>query len=450
MTSNNKRILSRRSFIKQASAAAIAPAIIPSSALGLAGTVAPSNRIVMGSIAVGGQARHLIGSAIQQPDTQIVALCDVNRVTVEAEKAKVDAYYDNQDCALYADFRELTARKDVDALIVAPPDHWHAIPCILAAKAGKDVYCEKPLTHTLKEGRAVVDAVHANHIILQVGSMQRTQRDMKRACELVRNGYLGKITHINVGLPNGGHRHFVSTFPAPPETLDYEMWVGPARWAPYHPKRLDWNWRWYMEFGGGNLMDWIGHHGDIAHMGMGWDEIGPVRIEPEIWTLETELHPPSNRVNLYNDPLSYRSRLTYAGGVTMTIGSMGVMPSVFTDNGETGTQWFGENGDWVYVSREKIASNNPKLMEVEFAPGDFRFTAEENHMRDFLDCVKSRKQPSAPAEAGHRSASLGHLSKIACELGKTLEWDHKAEKFTNSKKANRLLGRENRGNWTIK
>ena len=450
MSSPTKPTVTRRSFLKQASlaTAAIAPTIIPASALGLGNTVAPSNRIVMGAIGVGSRGSGITMGAVQQKDTQLVAVCDINRPKVEKFKEKIDQTYDNTDCTVYDDFRELLARDDIDALTIAPPDHWHAIPCIAAANAKMDIYCEKPLTRTLEEGRHVVDAVKRNNIILQVGSMQRADNRMKQACELVRNGYLGKIKHINVGLPDGGHQSYVSDFPDVPEGIDYKMWIGPAKFIPYHPNRMDWNWRWWMGIGGGQLLDWIGHHGDIAHMGMGWDDRGPISVEGENWSF-IEDRTKRKLQNLYNDPFSYRSKLTYKEGVTMTIGSINVMPKAFSVGDGHGTQWIGENGDWVFVSRSTIAASDEKLLDIKMGSNDFRFREERNHMRDFLDCVKSRKDPAATVTAGHRSASIGHISRIACVLGEKLEWDEHAEKFTNSSKANKMLSDKDRNGWKL-
>lgn len=440
--SRKKYTISRRSFVKVSVAAALAPMVVPGRVLGKDGGVAPSNRITIGHIATGGQAQGLLRNAIEQPDTQILALCDVNTPKVEGVKRTVDATYENTDCKTYKDFRELIARDDIDACIIAPPDHWHAIPCIHAANAGKDIYCEKPLTHTFEEGRAVVDAAQRNGIIFQVGSMQRADGRFKRACEMVRNGHLGKIQHINVGLPDGGHAKHVTEFPEPPEGLDYDFWVGPTEWFPYHPDRLDWNWRWWMSTGGGQFMDWIGHHGDIAHMGMDWDDIGPKTIEPKIWDLPQDS-------NLYNAPSQYLAEYTYPDGTTMTVGSVQSMPDVFKQNGDTGTQFFGEDGQWVYVSRGKIVSNPEDLVRAPRRPSDFRFERQPNHMRDFLDCVKSRQQPLAPVEAGHHSAAIGHLGTIALMLGEKLEWDYTTEKFVGNDAANKMLGRPNRGEWSL-
>ncbi len=425
-----------------AGAAVAAPYIIPASALGKDGHTAPSNRISIGVIGTGSQARGLTGNAINQKDARIVAVCDVNKQTLGRAKAMVDDFYGDEDCLPFHDFRDLLARDDIDAVIVGTPDHWHAIPCIQAAKAGKDIYCEKPLTYSLAEGQAVVEAASRSGIVFQTGSMQRAGGNFKKACELVRNGYLGKIQHVNVGLPNGGQSLYDTNFPEVPEFLDYEFYVGPAEWVPFHPKRYDWNWRWWMGFGGGQLMDWIGHHGDIAHMGLDLDHTGPTEIEPTLWEL------PKNS-NIYNGPVGYRFNCTYASGMTMTVGSMADMPEVYTRNGDTGTQWFGDNGQWLFVSRSHLSANPPALVDTPLGGDDFRFRKEQNHMRDFLDCIKTRKRCLAHVEAGHRSASIGHLGKIACILGQKLKWDPEMERFIDNDAANRMLSRPCRGQWTL-
>jgi hypothetical protein len=432
----------RRSFLRRLGGVAVAPYIIPAGSFGADGNTAPSNKITVGLIAAGGQARSLLGNAIRHPDVKVVAVCDLNQKTLESAKNWIDDFYGNKDCSAYHDFREVIARKDIDAVIIAPPDHWHSIPCILAAQAGKDIYCEKPLTHTLAEGRAVVDAVKKAGIVFQVGSMQRSMDCFKKACELVRNGYIGKVQHINVGLPNGGHSEFAEEFPSPPPELDYDFYVGPALWTPYHPKRLDWNWRWWMGFGGGQLMDWIGHHGDIAHMGMDWDNTGPRTIEPKIW--EVPAHS-----NLYDGPVRYMYECEYEGGVTMTLGSMDDMPEIYRKCGDTGTQWFGEDGQWIFACRGGLKANPSSLLDIAMSGDDFRFRKESNHIWDFIDCVKTRKQPIAPVDAGHRSASLGHLGTIACILGRKLQWDPAAENFVGDDVANGMLSRPCRGEWSL-
>lgn len=445
MPQNENKTVSRRAFVAATGAAIAAPYIIPASALGKEGKAAPSERIVMGVIGTGGQARGLTGNAIKQPDTQIVALCDVNAQTVAEAKKQVDEFYGNQDCWTCRDFRELNAREDIDAVIIGTPDHWHALTSIDAARHGKDIYCEKPLTWSLGEGQAVVEAVRENQRVLQVGSMQRSDARFKRACEIVRNGYLGKIKHINVSLPDYGNHLWADEFPKAPDFLDWEFYVGPATWTPFHPKRYDWDWRWWMAFGGGQMMDWIGHHADIAHMAMDWDNTGPRVITGVRWDMLNE------RNNLYDAPARYRFECEYNGGVTMTVANTSDMPEEFKQaaGDRLGTQFIARDGAWIYVDRGEFRASSDELLKLTIKDSDFRFRPEGNHMRDFLDCVMSRREPSAPVNAGHRSASIGHLGKIACQLGATLRWDPRTETFPKEPSLNALLTRQYRGDWKL-
>jgi predicted dehydrogenase len=326
---------------------------------------------------------------------------------------------------------------------VATPDHWHALICVEAARKGKDIYCEKPLTWSLGEGQAIVKAVKDNKRVFQVGSMQRSGARFKTACELVRNGYLGHIKRILVALPDFGNAKWVDEFPKPPEELDWETYVGPAEWAPFHPDRYHWNWRWWMGFGGGQMMDWIGHHGDIAHMGMGWDDHGPCEIEPVLWEMSPE------RNNLYNGPAKYIINYKYENGTTMQIASQAEMPEVYRNCEDPGTQFFGDDGKWLFVSRGGLKASSKDLMHIKFKESDFRFRKERNHMRDFLTCIRDRTECVAPAEAGHRSASVGHLGRIAAMLQCKLKWDPKAEKFIDNDAVNAMLTRKYRGDWKL-
>lgn len=443
MKSSGKNALPRRMFMKTAGAAMAAPFFVPSVALGQDGATAPSEKITFGLIGCGGQGRGVMGNALGFRDAHVLAVADVNRVNGRKAVRMVNDTYSNRDCDQYEDYRELLARDDIDAVIIATPDHWHALVCVAAARAGKHIYCEKPITHDLREGRAVADAAKANKVTFQVGSMQRSFRQMKQACELVRNGYIGKISNIEVGLPDGGHAMWVDSYPAPPGTLNYDFYVGPAEWTPYHPERLDWNWRWWMKFGGSQMMDWIGHHGDIAHMGMGWDNTGPTLIEPKLWEFSKE------RNNLYDSPEKYQFKNTYADGTTMTVGSQSVMSDQFRKCEDTGTLWYGENDQWIFVSRGGIKASSPELEKVQLKETDFHFRRESNHLRDFYDCIKSGEETAAPAETGHRSASIGHLGKLACELGATLKWDPANEHILENEAVNNLLGKRYRGDWTL-
>lgn len=435
--------VSRRAFLAGLGTAAAAPYFVPASAFGADGETAPSNRVNIGLVGCGGQGGGVMENAIKHKNTRVVAVCDVDANRLADMKRKVDEFYGDTACAPHHDFRELCAREDVDAVICATPDHWHALVCIEAASKGKDLYCEKPLTWSLGEGRAVVKAVKDNKRILQVGSQQRSGGQFKLACELVRNGYLGKIREIHVSLPNFKNAIWVDEFPKAPAELDWEMYVGPAEWAPFHPKRYHWDWRWWMGFGGGQMMDWIGHHGDIANMAMDWDNTGPESVEAVCWDFAGE------RNNLYNAPSSYEFHCHYKRGTKVVVANAARMPDLFKQQGELGTMFHGEKGQWIYVDRSGIKASDAKILKTDFKKSDFRFRRTGNHMTDFLDCVVSREETIAPVNAGHRSASIGHLGKLACTLGAGFKWDPKAEEITDNPALNGLLTRHYRGTWAL-
>lgn len=428
--------ISRRAFIKSAvgAGAGIAMAqVVPAAALGLGRRPAPSNRIVMGCIGMGGQGTGNMSVFLGQPDVQVVAVCDVDRNHLANAKNIVDRHYGNSDCAAYTDFRELLARKDLDAISLATPDHWHAIPAIMAMEAGLDVYGEKPISHCLMEGRAMANAQKKNGRIWQTGSWQRSQAHFRFACELVRNGRIGKVVKIEVGLPTGSPCGPVQ-FKDPPPELDYDFWIGPSRWAPYCDLRTHWNWRWQLDYGGGQLMDWIGHHADIANWGMGWDDTGPIQIEgsgnyPDqgIWDAAT----------------TYYFVATYRGGVEMHVangGNRGI---------RGGTRWIGENGDWVWVDRGGIDASPKKLLQEHIGPDEIQLFRSPGHHREFLDCVKTRRSTITPAETAHRAASIGHLGQIAMILGRRIRWNPDTEEIIGDPAASRMLSTPMRSPWHI-
>lgn len=439
--------LTRRTFLASVGAAA-APLIIPSSALGADGETAPSERINIGVVGTGGQGGGLMENAIKHKQARIIALCDLDANRLAEAKKKVDEYYGDTACQTHHDFRELIARDDIDAVICATPDHWHALVCIEAATKGKDIYCEKPLTWSLGEGRAVVKAVKDNKRVFQTGSMQRSGGQFKLACELVRNGYLGKIEQIHVSLPDFNNALWVEEFPKAPEELDWEFYVGPAAWSPFHPKRYHWDWRWWMNFGGGQMMDWIGHHGDIAHMAMDMDNSGPKEVESVVWDFDGE-RKDGARNNLYDAPTSYEFRCKYDGGTEMTVANASRMPDMFKACGGLGTMFHGEKGKWLYVDRSGIKASDDAILKTDFKKSDFRFRRTSNHMTDFLECVKTREECIAPVNAGHRSASIGHLGKIACTLGASFKWDPKKEEFIDNPALNGMLTRRYRAEWKL-
>jgi predicted dehydrogenase len=433
--------MKRRQFLKTvavAGGAAVAgfPTIVKASALGRDGAVAPSDRIVMAGIGFGMQGPSNMANFLEKPEVQWVAVCDLDTEHLAMAKGMVDKKYGNKACATYHDFRELYRRRDLDAVSIAVPDHWHAILSIAALRAGFDVFGEKPLTHNLREGRALCDAVARYGRVWQTGSWQRSVENFHRAAELVRNGRIGKIERIEVGLP-AGHYDFAGTFGQealvpPPPNLDYELWVGPAPWWPYCKARVHMNWRWNMDFGGGQYMDWIGHHLDIAHWGMGWDETGPVEIEA------TGEFPTSG---IYTSPTRYYVRAKYADGTPMVLAGG-------HDEIWSGTKWIGEYG-WIWVDRGQFETEPAGLKREIVGPDEIRLYKSRDHQQNFLDCVKSRARTIAPAETAHRSASVGHLGVIAMEVGRKIRWDPKTETILGDPEAERLLGHSYRGPWQL-
>jgi len=429
------RRLDRRGFLQAAGVGAGAALfhIVPAEALGRGQRPSPSNRIVMAGIGMGGMGMGNLGAFLGQPDVQFVAVCDVDANHLKAAKEAVDRHYGNTSCAAYADFRELLARKDIDAISQATPDHWHAVTSVSALNAGMDVYGEKPISHSLMEGRAMADAQKKNGRIWQTGSWQRSVENFRFACELVRNGRLGRVVKIEVGLPTGSKCGPVQ-FKDPPPHLDYEFWVGPSRWLPYCDQRTHWNWRWQLDYGGGQLMDWIGHHGDIAHWGMGWDHWGPVEVEG------TGEYPSEG---IWDAATTYYFVAKYRNGVEMHVangGNRGI---------RGGTRWIGESGSWIWVDRGGLDAEPKSLLKERVGPDEVQLPRSPGHHREFLDAVKSRRQTLAPAETAHRSASIGHLGQIAMILGRRIRWNPEKEEILNDATATRMLSTPMRSPWHL-
>ncbi len=423
---------SRRDFLRTAPAAlagaAVFPAIVKASVLGRGNAVPPSDRVVMAGIGFGMQGPSNMRSFLGKSEVQWVAVCDLDDTPLFKARDTVNEQYGNKDCATYKDYRELFARRDLDAVSIAVPDHWHAILSMAALQAGLDVYGEKPFTHSLREGRALADAVKRYGRVWQTGSWQRSVANFHRAAELVRNGRIGKVRRVEVGLPSG-HYDFAETFgqeaiTAPPAGFDYETWIGPAPWAPYCTARVHMNWRWNMDFGGGQLMDWVGHHLDIAHWGLGFDYTGPVEVSGKGEFPTT---------GIYNSPTRYWVDVTYADGTPIVLA--GGYPAI-----QGGTKWIGDEG-WVWVNREGFESQPARLINDVIGPNETRLYRSRDHYQNFLDCVRSRALTIAPAEVAHRSASVGHLGVVAIETGRTIKWDPATETVIGDPAAERLLSR---------
>ena len=428
-----KREISRRQFLKRASgitAGAIAfPYLISSSALGRAGRPAPSNRIVMGCIGMGGQGTGNMRGFLGKREMQVVAICDVDKKHRDRAKKFVDERYKNNDCKAYVDFREVTGRKDIDSLSLALPDQWHSIPAIMGARSGKDIYAEKPFARTIREGRAMCDAVHRYGRVWQTGSQQRSEGNFHKACELVRNGRIGKVQKVEVGLPTGGGTGNNPVQPVP-DGFDWDFWLGPAPWVPFRGV-YHWNWRWIMDYSGGQLTDWAGHHIDIAHWGLGLDRTGPIEIEGK------GVYP---KDGMYDAPTEYDFTCKYANGIVMSV----------TNNKKNlqGAKWYGEKG-WIYVRRGKLESDPKSILDEVIGPDEIKLIRSRDHKQNFVDCIKSREETIAPAEVGHRSISVGLLGEIAMLTEQKLRWDPDKEIFLNSDQANRLLSRPMRAPWHL-
>ena len=443
----------RRQFLGASAAAIGFPTIVPSSVFG---QNAPSNRITMAAVGWGMQGPGNMNSFMNEPDCQVVAACDLDKKHLQAAVDTINKRNNNTDCKAYHDYRELMARKDIDAVMLAVPDNWHALVSIEALKNGKDVYGEKPLARTIAEQQAIVKAVQKYNRIWQTGSWQRSQDRFRRAAEMVRNGLIGTIKEVHVGLPSG-HADFAGTKgrdevkPAP-EELDYETWIGPATMEPYIESRVHKNWRWNYNIGGGQLLDWIGHHCDIAHWGMDADRSGPVEMKP----ISAEFPP---RSAVWNTATAYHAEGTYANGIKMVIHNN-------SDDIKMGTKWIGTDG-WVWVDRGGFDSSKDNLKKsvkrrerdkvVEgFEPeklGDdvikTRLYETRGHQRNFLDCVKSRQPTVTPVETAHHSAIPGHLALIALMTKETLKWNPEKEELTGSDAAKKLLGRDYRAPWKL-
>ncbi|WP_425618619.1 Gfo/Idh/MocA family protein [Anatilimnocola sp. NA78] len=425
--------VSRRSFLQSSLAAGVAgPLLLHSS--GRAQENAASNRLNLAFIGVGTMGRGHVSRFLNFPDVQVVAISDVVRERAEGAKETVEKKYaeatksgNYQGCKLYNDFREVLARKDIDAVVIATPDHWHATGCVLAAQAKKDIYCEKPLTHTIAQGQKIIDAVRGNKVVFQTGSQQRSEfgGKFRQAVEYVRNGRIGKLKTVRVGV---GGPPVACDLPEQeiPAGTDWNLWLGPAAERPYNevlcPKGIHKHfpaWRNYKEFAGGALADMGAHHFDIAQWAMNMDGSGPVEIVPP-----------------EDAKAGSGLKFVYANGVEMFHGG----PSGCTFEGSEGT---------IYVDRNKIESTPAKILEEPLTDKDQRVYFSDSHARNWLDCIRSRKDPICTAEIGASSAAICHLGAIGYELRRPLKWDPDKKQFTGDEAANKLLDYTMRQPWKV-
>lgn len=442
---NKLQKISRRSFIKTSATALSVPYILPSSVFGRGGRPAPSDRLTMGLIGLGSMGMRHVKGFLQEDDCQIIGVCDVDTSRLNAGVREVNRHYGNKDCKLYNDFRDMICRDEIDTLCISVPDHWHSIPAIEGIRVGKDIYGEKPLALTISEGKAMVEAVHRYNCVWQTGSWQRSTAHFRFGCELVRNRRIGKLLKVEVGIgggfnPGGGKPTVNQIEPQPmmpvPEGFDYKMWLGPAPWAPYTEKRCHWNFRWNLDYSGGQVTDWGAHHIDIAHWGMDCDETGPVKV------FGIGIFP---KDGLWNAAVDYDFQCIYDNGLTLYVGSNNHYPQ--------GVRFIGDEG-WVHITRGGLDANPKRLLKEKIGPDEVHLAMpsgdhRQGHRRDFLDCVKTRSKTIAPVEVGHRSATVTHLGNIALLLGREIRWDPKGEQMINDSEASRMLSRTMSCPWDI-
>jgi len=436
--------ITRRRFLKCSVVAATgfwAPTIVPASVFG---ADAPSNRITFGFIGVGrmglGDMREILG--LKQ--AQVVAVCDVDANRVKSARERVEKHYSRENssgtykgCGTYGDYRDLVARDDIDAVSIATPDHWHVLPAIAAAKAGKDIFLQKPLSLTIQEGRVLSDTVRRYGRIFQVGSQQRSDARWRQACELVRNGRIGKLHTVKVGFGTDPGTSPVPPMPIP-DGLDYDMWLGPAPWAAYTEKRVHPKtgygrpgWLRIAAYGAGMITGWGAHHNDIAQWGMGTEYTGPVEIQGQ-----TE-YPKDGLWDVHGD---FSIEYTYANGVKV----------ICSDNkkNKQGVVFEGTEG-WVYVRRGFIDANPKSLLTSTIGPDEIHLYKSNQHKENLIECIKSRAETVAPVEIGHRSCTVCLLGEIAMRLGRKLKWNPDTEEFIGDEQANRMLWRPMRSPWQL-
>jgi predicted dehydrogenase len=423
------RSVSRRRFLQTATAAVVAPTIIPGSALGLDSSIPPSERIIMGCIGVGGQGTRQMAGGIWSPEggfiaqqqVQVVAVCDANRHNRENARNIVNQRYGNKDCAAYVDFRELLERSDISAILSATGDRWHSYVGMAAARAGKDVYSEKPVSVTIAEARALANTVRRYGVIFQIGTQQRSMRNFRFACELVRNGYLGDVKRVIGDLVPGFPPHCDLPAQPVPDWLNYDLWLGPAPWRPFNQGVVG-GWMGWFDYSGGDMTNWGAHVMDIVQWGLGMDDSGPLEVIP----------PDGKEFKV----LTYR----YPKNVIAVIDRTPGMSKGIIFEGTKGT---------VRVSREVFETEPASLKKVTLGPTEIRLHESDNHHTDFLNSVRTRERNASDAEIACRSISVCHMGNIAIYLNRPLKWDARKEQFIDDAEANQMLHREPRAPWYL-
>jgi len=435
-------IMKRRDFLKTATVSLAAPLIIPHPVFS---QPAPSDQMLFGCIGVGRQGQVDMQELIHrgmEAGARVVAVCDIDSHRLENAKWLAEKTYalelglnKYQGVSAYHDFRKLLARKDIDGVIIATPDFWHAPVAVQAARARKDIYLEKPLTYSIAEGQKLVQAVRKAKRILQVGSQQRSSVYFFRACQLARNGLVGKLHTIRVWLPEDQGRGDPRPVPAPPN-LDYDFWLGPTPEKPYSEDRVHPQtsydrpgWIQIEAYGRGMITNWGAHMIDIAQWGHGTETTGPL-------TVEAAAEFPDR--GLFDVHTKFKAEAVFADGVKM----------IMETGDPSGVQFEGEDG-WIFVHREGLKASKPEILNQKTGNDEIKLCQSSNHMKNFLECARERKEPVAPVEAGHRSNSICVITHIAMKLGRKLRWDPSLERFLDDEEANRMLDYPHRKPWDV-
>ncbi len=421
----DRRNLSRRSFLARTSGTAAVAIAAPFVSAGR--VLGANDRIALGHIGLGGRGSSLLRGFKGMSECVPLAVCDVDGE--RRAKAQKSASTDDRKADAYNDYRRIIERKDIDAVVIGTPDHWHALPSIHACEVGKDVYVEKPMTLTVAEGRAMVNAARRYKRIVQNGSQQRSANNFRRACELVRSGYIGDLERVEVGIPGVNFKGPAVADSEPPAHLDYDFWLGPAPARPYNVKEVHYNFRFFWAYSGGQITNWGAHHLDIAQWGLGADNSGPVEIEGQ-----AKFHPEG----WYEVPMHFAVDYTYAGGVKLRC-AMGI---------RSGTTFIGKKGK-IHVNRGHLSSDPGEIAKSPVKPGDVKLYDSRNHQKNWLECLRSRELPICDVEIGHRSSSVCHLGNIAIRCGRKLRWNPETERFVDDQEADRMLHRPYRGEWKL-
>lgn len=434
--------VNRRDFLRAATTAAIGPMIVPRHVVARSQAVAPSDRITLGHIGVGSMGGGHVRGFLKIPDVRVVAICDIREETLDRFKTAVDQHYGDSSCEGFTDFRELLARPEIDAVVIAPGERWHPLIGIEAARRGKHIYCEKPLSVTLAEGLALRDAIRKYGVVFQWGTQQRSSHNYRLTAELVRNGYIGDVRNMMIGSAGGGKPkpENPETLKEPPPGFNYDMWLGPAPFVPYSDVRVARTWMFIRDYGLGCLGGaWGIHDLDAAQFFLDTDHTAPVEIE--------------GRARYYEDirdvPYSWTVEQKYANGATvihMDLVTAKTRAKQF-ELGGMASLVTGSKG-WIWVSRQGVRTEPESLAQTVIRPDEKRVLFSDDHKRNFLDAIRKRQPPISPIDAAVHAETMCQQSDIAMQLQRKLRWDPKAERFIDDAQANRMLSRAIRAPWT--